>query len=176
MHKVIVVCFGEKSTRLISECLNELKLDNVILMPEQIPDFEFTHVILSGGPKHVYEDSYLLPKWIIENNKPVLGICYGMQLIAKTFNGIVVPRKEIEIGLVLVEKVEDKNVRDMKWMNRLDEVVSIPDNFCITERTVEGAIASFTDYKKWWSVQYHPESQKYRDLSIFSSFINTNSH
>lgn len=164
---VLVLSFGKKSTIKICKFLENNKINYTIVYPkDDIPDVNlYTHAILSGGPKHVYQkDYYPLPPYIIKSNIPVLGICYGMQLIAKTFGGYVNKMSNKEIGCVLVNG-------KLKWMNRNDNVVSLPKKFVVVETTENGHIASFTDGCKWWAVQYHPESTNCPDYKTFYNFL-----
>lgn len=172
-YRVIVVCFGKSSTNGICSILRRFGVKYITLLPDEIPKFEPTHVILSGGPKHVYDlDHYVMPLWVIQTHCPVLGICYGMQLIAHTFQGIVIKMPEIEKGLIeITEIIDHKQTRLLRWMNRNDRVISLPSNFYITGVTSRNHIASFTDYKKWYAVQYHPESHHCKDSSLFRRFL-----
>lgn len=173
---VIVVAFGNKSTDKIARCLNLLNVNYKICNPDMIPNPRYnkpTHVILSGGPKHVYEwDHYPMPQWVLDIQCPVLGICYGMQLIAKTFNGVVVRMSEVEQGSVEVTEIIDGYQQTFyRWMYRHDLVLAIPSIFNITAVTDRDHIAAFTDNHKWWAIQYHPESCKHRDLDVFRRFL-----
>lgn len=170
---VALIAFGRTSAEKIIRSLNLLKVDYKIILPDEIPTFQPTHIILSGGPKHVYEaDHYYLPKWIIESKCPVLGICYGMQLIAHTFGGTVIRMPQKEEGPVEVtEIINNVQATYVRWMNRYDQVTSVTNNFNITGVTNNNHIASFTDHKKWWAVQYHPESSKHGDLNVFRRFL-----
>src|SRR5579863_7613215 len=95
---VALVAFGATSCQKISRVLTRLNIDYRIVLPNEIPEWQPTHIILSGGPKHVYEDDHdPMPQWVLDSECPVLGICYGMQLIAKTFGGIVVAMPEKEL-------------------------------------------------------------------------------
>jgi len=176
---VVVVAFGMKSTNKIARILNILNVRYRVICPGNIPTYEYTHIILSGGPKHVYEsDYYRMPEWVKESSKPVLGICYGMQLIAHEFGGTVIRMKEKEEGAVDVTEIiksNDYNIpiqeTQARWMNRYDRVVFVPNIFDITGVTDKNHIASFTDHKKWWAVQYHPESRKHGDIKVFKRFL-----
>lgn len=171
---VALVQFGKDSTKRLSRALNRMNVDNRIILPHETPTFTYTHIILSGGPKHVYEeDHYAMPKWVMESKVPVLGICYGMQLIAKTFDGNVVRMQLAEQGPIEVNEIIDGyQVINNRWMNRLDNVVILPPNFTKTGVTNKNHIASFTDYKRWWAVQYHPEAKKHGDLNVLRRFLN----
>lgn len=171
---VAIVVFGKKSTTLLARLLSRNNIDYGIVYPGENPRFVPTHIILSGGPKHVYEkDHYPMPRWVIDSDAPVLGICYGMQLIAKTFGGSVHKMQNRETGSVLVTEIIDNiQVTKFRWMNRHDQVTWIPSNFTITGVTQKNHIACFTDYEKWWAVQYHPESTSNEDFSVIQNFLN----
>lgn len=170
---VALISFGKDSTKRITRALTRLNVDYRIILPHEVPLFQPTHIILTGGPKHVYEpDHYPMPQWILNCQTPVLGVCYGMQLIAHTFKGTVVKMDIAEQGPVEVtEMINGQQVTNIRWMNRFDQVVSVPPNFTITGVTNRNHIASFTDYKKWWAIQYHPEASKHGDLNIFRRFF-----
>lgn len=170
---VALVSFGNDSTKRISRMLVRLKVAHRIVYLNEIPSFEYTHIILSGGPKHVYEiDHYPMPQWVLDSPAPVLGICYGMQLITKTFGGTVLPMNTPEKGPIeITEIINGNQVINNRWMNRLDRIVVLTPNFIITGVTYLNHIASFTDYNKWWAVQYHPESKKHGDITVFKRFL-----
>jgi len=170
---VIIINYGDLSSRQIAMILDKLNIKYTILLPNQSPKNSYTHIILSGGPKHVYEnDHYPLSQWIIYSDVPVLGICYGMQLIAKTFGGIVIKMEEKEEGPVqITEIINNKQIVQYQWMNRYDLVTRLPENFTITAVTNKNHIAGFTDNKKWWAVQYHPEAKCCQNVSLFKRFI-----
>jgi len=172
-HLVALITFGEVSSAGISRVLTRLGVEYRIVLPNETPNFKPTHIILSGGPKHVYDLNYSsLPQWILDIKCPVLGICYGMQLIAKTFGGTITRMKEKEEGPVNVtEFIDNVQLTHIRWMNRYDQVTSIPNMFSITGVTDKNHIAAFTDYNKWWAIQYHPESSKYLDISVFKRFL-----
>jgi GMP synthase (glutamine-hydrolysing) len=98
-----------------------------------------------------------------------------MQLIAHTFGGTVVRMCDRERGTVQVtELVNDPGVTEIirpRWMNHRDLVTSLPDQFQITAVTSNNHIAAFTDHRKWWAIQYHPESHDHVDLTIFQRFL-----
>lgn len=174
---VAIVSFGGVSTQSISCALYRLGFEYKIVLPYEVPTFQPTHVILSGGDKHVYDiDHYPMPEWVINCNCPVLGICYGMQLIAHTFGGNVVRMDKKEKGPVNVtEFMMRSNVirqdTDVRWMNRNDRVVKVPEGFDIIAVTDHDHIAGITDHNRWWGVQYHPEARHHGNLSLFKRFL-----
>jgi hypothetical protein len=80
----------------------------------------------------------------------------------------IINTKSIHQGCIIKSPVQITHIR---WMNRYDQVIHVPKRFNITGVTERNHIASFTDNKKWWAVQYHPESYKYGDLYIFKKFL-----
>lgn len=173
MYIIAIVPFGESSTRKICRILSILNVRYIIVLPHEIPTFKPTHIILSGGPDHVYHpDHKPLPPWVIESSCTVLAICYGMQLLAHTFGGIVIKMSEPEHGLVSVtEFIDYKQQTTLRWMNREDRVLTIPPGFTITGVTNRNHIASFTDNHKYYAIQYHPEHNQALDVSIFERFL-----
>lgn len=170
---VAVVAFGKTSLSNIATILVQLGIPYRIVLAHEIPTFNYSHIILTGGPKYVtrYED-FTLPQWIISSNAPVLGICYGMTLIAKAVGGTVQRLPEKEYGVTeIVEIINGYQQTKLGWMNRHYEVISLPRSFRITGVTSNDDIASFTDHDKWWGLQYHPESVRYRDVETFRSFL-----
>lgn len=178
---VILVQYGKTSTKNISVVLNYLWVRYAAILPgDNPPNIDYTHIILSGGPNHVYHDEHCcLPDWIIETDKPVFGVCFGMQLIARLFGGKVERMSKLEKGHVIIKatKRQRKGTKLQEipikqgWMNRYDRITRVPGALEITEVTNKGHIASFTDGKKWWGVQYHPESPECVDLECFRKFL-----
>lgn len=171
--RVALVAFGTESTDKIARVLNTLKVIFEVVPSDTSPRYPYTHIILSGGPDHVYDIGHrAMPKWILDSKAPVLGICYGMQLIAHTFGGIIRRMKELQHGPVMVSEFLNNSQRYHKrWMNRWDQVVMVPKPFVVIGKTGDGHIASITDSIRWWGVQYHPEAEQYGDLNIFRTFL-----
>lgn len=170
---IALVAYGRKSTYKISQILSSLNMRYIIVLPDETPTWKPTHIILSGGPKHVYETSYdPLPKWVIEADCSVLAICYGMQIVVKTFGGEVVRMSEREYGLVPVtEIINDSQKTSLQWMNRYDQVIKAPKGFMITGVTNRNHIASITN-KKYYCIQWHPENKSSMDIELFQKFLN----
>lgn len=174
---VALVAFGDQSTKAIACYLYRMGINYKVVLPHETPAFQPTHIILSGSPKHVYEaDHYPLPNWVINCECPVLGICYGMQLIAQTFGGTVIRMTQLEKGPVEVTELSMNHnlvhqTMHIRWMNHYDEVIVIPEGFNVTAVTHKNQIAAFTDNKKWWGVQYHPEARKHGDPRVFKNFL-----
>jgi len=124
-------------------------------------------IILSGGPASIYGDnSPQLDKRILEQDAPVLGICYGLQAIAHVLGGKVEPaRQEREYGRTHLSSVlEDSVLLDgiregaQVWMSHGDKVVFLPAGFRVSSRTADTAVASFeSEDHRVTGVQFHPE-------------------
>lgn len=171
---VALVSFGKLSTNNIASILYRLNVPYKIVLPHETPNFIPTHIILSGGTNNVCKSNYLsLPEWIINCECPVLGICYGMQLIAHTFGGIITKMLTKEKCAVEITEISEtlQQTTKSRWMNRRNFMMNVPEQFDIIAVTKENHVAAFTDRKKWWGVQYHPESRKYEDLSLFKRFL-----
>lgn len=172
VDKIVIVDFGSQTTQLIARRIRELgvyceiiscyKTDNLT------NEINIKGIILSGGPLSITKTSYLgIPKKILNFNIPILGICYGHQLLAKQLGGVVKNYKKSEFGRceifsdktsILTKNFFNKNKKTQVWMNHNDVVIKIPEGF-------EG-IASSDDYKytiiqnkkkKIFGVQFHPE-------------------
>ncbi|MER3462143.1 MAG: GMP synthase (glutamine-hydrolyzing), partial [Armatimonadota bacterium] len=119
-------------------------------------------VILSGGPRSVTEqDSPAVSRRLLESGKPLLGICYGQQLLASALGGVVQPGAAREYGEQLVQAVEGASLLKgefVAWMSHGDTVVEPPPGFCVAAVTEGAAIAAVEDTeRKLFGVQFHPE-------------------
>ncbi len=164
----LILDFGSQVTMLIARRLRDLGFYSEIFpfneSLESIKKFNPDGIILSGGPNSVYDD--LSPKRDIQellDCAPVLGICYGMQLIAKQFGGYVEPGLSKEYGLTEIEwdLNAHKNldlpwpVKHKIWMSHGDIVSRIPLDAKILLKS-ESHIAGFYS-DRYWALQYHPE-------------------
>jgi len=171
MIEVAVVVYNKKFTAHIMRALNILDVNYHMLLPGDIPLFTPSHIILTGSLKYV-KQSYSIPQWIMDSNTPVLGICFGMQLIAETLGGFILNLPEQEHGPCNITEINNGIQRTCsRWMRRSIKVISLPKSFTITGVTDDNNIASYTDHVKWWGVQYHPEAHKHGDLNIFRQFF-----
>jgi len=167
---VVVVNFGGQYTHLISRRIRELNVYTEIIHYFQfnkdvIQEIKPKAIILSGGPKSVYErNAPEIPKWVLELNIPILGICYGHQLLAKMLNGVV--KHGIgEYGRVQVRILEEdplfngwSSIEDV-WMSHGDYVAELSENLkilAISEKTKYIAAFKIKD-KPIYGVQFHPE-------------------
>lgn len=122
-------------------------------------------IVLSGGPKSVYsKDAPILPKDLLNSGIPVLGICYGMQLLAHTLGGKVVPGTVREYGSTKLEVVKsstlflDMNGSSFCWMSHGDEVALLPEGFDVLAKSELVPVAAMGNQSKLlFGVQFHPE-------------------
>lgn len=168
---IIVIDFGSQYTHLISRRVRELGVKSEIIFPftelNTIKKMNPDGIILSGGPNSVYDkDAPRLNNdiwnWILEEDIPVLGLCYGLHLIAKRFNGEIGKSKRREYGVTSVTiKKSDRIFEGLEkkqrvWMSHGDKVLKLPENFEILASSENCRFASFR-YKNIYALQWHPE-------------------
>lgn len=167
---IILVDFGGQTAHLISRRIRELGEECEISIPEEV--FEWMQerrpngIIFSGGPASVYEeDSPTIDKKIFNLGIPILGICYGQQLVCHLLGGKVKPGYKKEYGPAELQLIIDngqltKNLPKMfnVWMSHGDQVVKIPDGFTTSGTTETISHASIENTKKKiFGIQFHPE-------------------
>ncbi len=170
---IVIVDFGSQTTHLIGRRIRELGAESKISEPEsalkEIKTLNPKGIILSGGPASVYEkNSPTVSKEIFEMGIPILGICYGQQLIAYLLGGDVRQGKIKEYGpAILEEKLEWVSESQLLkriepgitvWMSHGDNVISPPEGFRVVASTKTIACAVIEDRKrKIYGIQFHPE-------------------
>lgn len=167
---VLVVDFGAQYARLIARRVRELKVYSEIvphtISAEEIKKKNPEGIIFSGGPASVYaEKAPSIDKEIYELGIPILGICYGMQLMARDLGGVVEKTGISEYGntKLYVQKedsllFEDTPAEQTVWMSHRDSVVSMPAGFEVSSRTESGIIASFENKERnLYGIQFHAE-------------------
>ena len=166
MKKIVVVDYGSQYTQLIARRLRELEVySEVVHHTEDTSLEDVVGVILSGGPNSVtVEGAPDLPNWFQKVKVPVMGICYGMQLLVKNFGGKVDKTEAAEYGRTEIRTLKCSSIfenvpRNFNvWMSHGDSVVNIPENFDVlaeTENNIPAALCSKD--KKIWTLQFHPE-------------------
>ncbi len=177
MSKILVVDFGSQYTHLICKRLKQLGVKTTMFYDRHD---RVNGIILSGGPKSVYDrDASKVDSRVIHSGIPVLGICYGHQLIAHMLGGRVKPgkikeygRAELTItkGYALFSRMKK---RQTVWMSHGDEVIRLPPGFKIMASTGECRIVAFGNpAKKIYGVQFHPEvSHTKNGMQILENFI-----
>ncbi|MDO8519187.1 MAG: glutamine-hydrolyzing GMP synthase, partial [Deltaproteobacteria bacterium] len=169
MHKVLILDFGSQYTQLIARRIREMQVYCEIhpcnIPLEQIFDFKPQAVILSGGPASVLaKGSPKINPEIFEMGIPVLGICYGMQLMAHLLGGKVVPAKHREYGRAIISQSTRGPLfsglpeKSAVWMSHGDSIHKVPPGFTIDATTENGIIAAMShSAKKFYALQFHPE-------------------
>ena len=169
-HKWIAILdFGSQYTQLIARRVREQQVYSEILrfdtsaakLRERMP----AGIILSGGPNSVFEEGApLCDPAIFDLGIPVLGICYGMQLTAKTLNGVVKPGAHREYGHTRIETVAGNRLfagmpeeLDV-WMSHGDQVETMPEGFKTSARSLSCPNAAMRhDARNIFALQFHPE-------------------
>ena len=190
-EKILVIDYGSQYTQLIARRLRENNAFCEVHHPEYLNNpanyNNVIGIILSGGPNSVLKnDDYDLPDNLFEKHIPILGICFGMQLICKKFNGKVKKTSLGEYGKAILEIT--KNVRIFEgleknlevWMSHGDSVTELPKNFSkIATTNTIGFSAIKEDNKEIYGIQFHPEvTHTLDDGKIILNFVKNicNSH
>lgn len=184
MKKVLVLDFGSQYTQLIARKIRELGIYSEIL-PFNVPLSRIKRekpeaIILSGGPQSVYgAESPLISKEIFERGIPILGICYGLQLMAYLLGGRVTSSQKKEYGFASLEIIDRRGLlsgvkdKGQVWMSHGDRVESVPSGFLISGRTAQCGVAVMEEReKRFFGVQFHPEVEHTKQgKTILSNFL-----
>jgi GMP synthase (glutamine-hydrolysing) len=170
---ILVLDFGGQYCHLIGRRIREHGVYSEIVPHDITPDevktlnekFNVKGLILSGGPSSVYEpNAPRLDPRILEANLPILGLCYGHQLVAQLAKGKVRPAtcKEYGIAYVAVDKpvgvLEGLSGKEKVWMSHGDTVFSLPHEFEVLAHTESCPVAAFRHKEKpIYGLQWHPE-------------------
>ena len=166
---ILILDFGSQYTQLIARRLRELAVYCEIL-PFSTPTAEIRRrepqgLILSGGPQSVYQsDAPHCEPDLFDLGAPVLGVCYGMQLMGKILGGEVSPAEQREYGHVLLHANGDGRLFSgvpsplRVWASHGDRIDSPPPGFRVTARTDAAPVAAFeAPERALYGVQFHPE-------------------
>ena len=166
---VVVLDFGSQFAQLIARRVRELNVYSVLL-PHDTPWVEIERrapkaIILSGGPNSVYDEDAPRPDAAIwRGDIPVLGICYGAQLMAHELGGDVLPAAKREYGPATVTITDDDGLfigldRDQPvWMSHGDSITRLPSGFRSTAQTDSSPFAGLVDHaRNLYGIQFHPE-------------------
>ena len=171
-ERVLILDFGSQVTQLIARRLRESGVYCEIWPfnadPHRIAGWGARGIILSGGPASVHEAAApQAPSIVFELGVPVLGICYGQQLMCQQLGGTVLSSDHREFGRAFVEVKDDcalfhgvwqKGAREQVWMSHGDRVTTLPPGFRVVA-TSEGAPFAVIadDSRRFYGVQFHPE-------------------
>ncbi|MCB0751656.1 MAG: glutamine-hydrolyzing GMP synthase [Ignavibacteriae bacterium] len=168
-NTILVLDFGSQYTQLIARKIREQNVRSIIYpfytSLKKIKELNPKGIILSGGPTSAYEEnSPQIDSEIFQLNIPILGICYGMQLITLNYKGKVEPAKNREYGKASIEIITNneilKNVKNKSvvWMSHGDYITKIPEGFSVDSKTENSPICSISNSeKKIYALQFHPE-------------------
>ncbi len=182
MDKIVILDFGSQYTQLIARRIRELNVyAEIVPYNANIDKKDVRGIILSGSPSSIYDSDAPIPKdYVFDMGVPVLGICYGMQIISHRFGGDIEPAKKKEYGRakIHIDKKDDlagENVDESYvWMSHGDRINKLPDGFERIAHTDNSPFAIIRNQKKKiWALQFHPEvvhTQKGRD--ILNNFLN----
>jgi len=184
MDKVLVLDFGSQYTQLIARKVRELGVYSEI-QPFSTPlarirKGAFDAIILSGGPQSVYEKGApSIDRGVFDLGIPILGVCYGLQLMTYLLGGQVVPSARREYGFASLRPQNRRGLlagigdRSQVWMSHGDKAERVPPGFAVTARTSNTKIAAMEDpARRFYGVQFHPEVIHTRQgKKILSNFL-----
>jgi GMP synthase (glutamine-hydrolysing) len=183
-EKILILDFGSQYTQLIARRVRELKVYCEIhphLMPlTEIRQFAPQGIILSGGPRSVYEpDAPSLDPEVLELGVPVLGICYGIQLLSHLLGGKVIPAQAREYGRksFTISNFDDLfhglDASETVWMSHGDVVEQVPPGFEVigaSDTCPVGAVRNAA--RRLYGVQFHPEVKHTpKGLEVLRNFL-----
>ena len=186
LKKIIIIDFGSQFTQLIARRVRELGVyseiishkKKIILQKEDIIGF-----ILSGGPLNVYQTKKVsFDKKILDLGIPILGICFGHQIISKELGGKVKESKHREFGLAQIKQIKNstltKNFFNKKrnnnvWMSHSDQVTKLPQSFeTIASSTNSKFCIIQNKSKHFYGIQFHPEVTHTKNgIRIIKNFL-----
>ena len=168
-EKIIVLDFGSQYNQLITRRIREFgvysELHPHTITAQELKDMNATGIIFSGGPNSVYDDkAFKIDEEIFELGLPILGICYGMQLMAHTLGGKVEAASHREYGKAEIKVLEanklfaDTPEEQVVWMSHGDLVTATPEGFTTIATSDSCPIAAMANpERKFYAVQFHPE-------------------
>ncbi len=184
-QSIIVLDFGGQYAHLIANRIRRCGAYSEIvsndISPQEIQEKNPAGIIFSGGPSSVFaEDAPDIHSEILKLGIPVLGICYGHQIIAKHLHGKIVGAETQEFGKAEIQ-VKNENSPILKnissgsvfWMNHGDEVVQLPENFTCLASSADCEIAMMGDEEKnIYGVQFHPEvTHSEKGMQLLENFV-----
>ena len=169
MENVVIIDCGSQFTQLIARRVREMNIHSVVLSwdarRERVAEFNPKGIIISGGPDSVNDpDAIAVDRRVLDMGAPVLGICYGMQLLTKTLGGAVGSGERSEYGVTRVRRSGDSRLMEglpeelQVLMSHGDRVTSLPEGFRATASTEGGVTAAMEDRAgHFFGLQFHPE-------------------
>ena len=180
-EKIVVLDYGSQYTQLLARRIRELGFYSEIVIPKDFkPDDFVKGIVLSGGPNSVYDpNSPDISTEVLDSGIPILGVCYGMQLLAHKLGGEVEEGELGEYGGVEIEITDSSKLlygvprRIRTWMSHGDSVKKPPEGFEVTAKSLNNIVAVIENRKKnIYAVQFHPEvAQTEYGSSIIRNFL-----
>lgn len=184
-NKIIVLDFGSQYNQLIVRRIRDLGvyselLDNEITADAIRADKDIAGIVLSGGPNSVYADNaYHIDQEIFELGLPILGVCYGMQLMAYQNGGKVESHAKREYGLAPIEVKQDNPITKglpasyNVWMSHGDQVKAVPAGFDVYASSENTDIVMMgNDEKKQYGIQFHTEVRNTENgIEMLENFV-----
>ncbi|MFJ6924203.1 glutamine-hydrolyzing GMP synthase [Limosilactobacillus mucosae] len=168
--KILVLDFGSQYNQLITRRIRDFGIYSELLShklsAEEIKEMHPKGIIFSGGPNSVYaKDAFKVDPEIYKLGIPILGICYGMQLMSYNLGGKVEPADDSEYGRADIEVIDDDAVmfkglpkKQYVWMSHGDRVVEAPEGFKVVATSKNCPISAIAnDEKKLYGIQFHAE-------------------
>ncbi len=181
---IAVLDFGSQYAHLIAKRIRHLGAYTKIFSPSAKENLlqDAKGIVLSGGPASVYSTD--IPQFnsnILNLDLPILGLCYGHQLIAKEFGGAIANTGKGEFGKAILQQTSDfplwQNVSfpNQVWMSHQDSVTKCPPDFEVTGVTESGNVAAMRHRKRRiYTLQFHPEvNDTEQGQKMLDNFINT---
>jgi len=173
LNKILIIDFGSQFTQLIARRIRELGIYSEIISHKKVSNLNnlkknVQGIVLSGGPLNVYEKRKVkFNNEILKLGIPILGICFGHQIISKQLGGKVKQSKNREFGLAKIKKLKNsllsknffnKNGISNVWMSHADQVVKLPKNFIVTASSESSKLCMIENKKRnFFGIQFHPE-------------------
>lgn len=167
---IVIIDFGSQTTHLIGRRIRDLGVSVEIVTPQEalssVEKYKPKGIILSGGPSSVYaSDGLLIDKKIFQKDIPVLGICYGLQVMSHMLGGKVESGKRKEYGPEVLTITNPTILfaglkkNEHVWNSHFDQAILPPKGAKVTGSTPSVEVAAFSDEaKNFYGVQFHPES------------------
>jgi len=182
--KILILDFGSQYTQLIARRIRELKVYSEIrpyhTSLEEVLPFSPKGIVLSGGPSSIHDpQAPLCSEKILRLPYPVLGICYGMQLMAHLWGGQVEKATKREYGKASLEILDNGDLfqglpqKIQVWMSHGDKVLTLPSGFKVLARTENSPYAAMANRERsLYGLQFHPEVvHTPRGKTILSNFL-----
>ena len=173
LSKILIIDFGSQFTQLIARRIRELGVFSEIVSHKKINSTNILRenisgIILSGGPLNVYQNyKFKFDRKILKLGLPILGICFGHQILSKELGGRVKKSNHREFGLATIHKISNsiltkdffnkKNVSNV-WMSHADQVSKMPSGFKVVASSKNSRLTIIENSKNnFYGVQFHPE-------------------